>query len=279
MPDLWARQAGPAGPCDTVRVTQLPGWTHTYSGKVRELYVPDETPEGRAIVDRHGDVVLVVASDRISAYDFVLSPGIPGKGVVLTQLTLWWFGQLADLVPNHLVSTDVPEAVAGRAMICRRLEMYPVECIARGYLTGSGLAEYQKTGEVTGIPLPEGLVDGSRLPETIFTPSTKAEQGEHDENVPFEGVVKLVGPQTAGTLRDLTLAVYTRAEQIACQLFALGRLQSPAEIVAHLDAIDAAQVRGYAARVMQCAVPAMAAVGPVSRLESHARFARRFGGA
>ena len=202
-------------PCDTVAVTQLPGWTHTYSGKVRELYVPDESPDGRAIVDRHGDVVLVVASDRISAYDFVLSPGIPGKGVVLTQLTLWWFGQLADLVPNHLVSTDVPEAVAGRAMICRRLEMFPVECIARGYLTGSGLAEYRKTGEVTGIPLPEGLVDGSRLPEAIFTPSTKAEQGEHDENVPFEGVVSLVGPEIAGRLRDLTLAVYGRAEEIA----------------------------------------------------------------
>ena len=215
MPDPWARGAGRAAPCDTVRVTQLPGWTHTYSGKVRDLYVPDESPEGRAIVDRHGDVVLVVASDRISAYDFVLSPGIPGKGVVLTQLTLWWFGQLADLVPNHLVSTDVPEVVAGRAMICRRLEMYPVECIARGYLTGSGLAEYRKTGEVTGIPLPEGLVDGSRLPETIFTPSTKAEQGEHDENVPFEGVVKLVGPEVAGRLRDLTLAVYGRAEEIA----------------------------------------------------------------
>lgn len=202
-------------PCDTVAVTQLPGWTHTYSGKVRELYVPDESPDGRAIVDRHGDVVLVVASDRISAYDFVLSPGIPGKGVVLTQLTLWWFGQLADLVPNHLVSTDVPEAVAGRAMICRRLDMFPVECIARGYLTGSGLAEYRKTGQVTGIPLPEGLVDGSRLPEAIFTPSTKAEQGEHDENVPFEGVVSLVGPEIAGRLRDLTLAVYGRAEEIA----------------------------------------------------------------
>ena len=196
-------------------VTDLPGWTHTYSGKVRELYVPDESPEGRAIVERHGDVVLVVASDRISAYDYVLSPGIPGKGVVLTQLTLWWFEQLADLVPNHLVSTDVPADVAGRAMICRRLAMYPVECIARGYLTGSGLAEYRTTGEVTGIPLPAGLVDGSRLPEAIFTPSTKAEYGEHDENVPFEAVVTLVGSQTAATLRDLTLAVYTRAEEIA----------------------------------------------------------------
>ncbi len=196
-------------------MTDLPGWTHTYSGKVRELYVPDESPEGRAIVERHGDVVLVVASDRISAYDFVLRPGIPGKGVVLTQLTLWWFEQLADLVPNHLVSTDVPAEVAGRAMVCRRLAMYPVECIARGYLTGSGLAEYRNTGEVTGIPLPPGLVDGSWLPEAIFTPSTKAEQGEHDENVPFEGVVTLVGPEIAATLRDLTLAVYTRAEEIA----------------------------------------------------------------
>jgi phosphoribosylaminoimidazole-succinocarboxamide synthase len=196
-------------------VTELPGWTHTYSGKVRELYVPDESPEGRSIVERHGDVVLVVASDRISAYDFVLSPGIPGKGVVLTQLTLWWFEQLKDLVPNHLVSTDVPAAVAGRAMVCRRLAMFPVECIARGYLTGSGLAEYRTTGEVTGIPLPAGLVDGSRLPEAIFTPSTKAEQGEHDENVPFAAVSTLVGPEIAAALRDLTLAVYTRAEEIA----------------------------------------------------------------
>jgi phosphoribosylaminoimidazole-succinocarboxamide synthase len=196
-------------------VTELPGWTHTYSGKVRELYVPDASPEGRAIVERHGDVVLVVATDRISAYDFVLSPGIPGKGIVLTALTLWWFEQLKDLVPNHLVSTDVPSAVAGRAMVCRRLTMFPVECIARGYLTGSGLAEYRSTGEVTGIPLPVGLVDGSRLPEAIFTPSTKAEQGEHDENVPFAAVSTLVGPEIAAALRDLTLAVYTRAEEIA----------------------------------------------------------------
>ncbi len=196
-------------------MTQLPGWTHAYSGKVRDLYVPDESEAGRSIVEQHGDVVLVVASDRISAYDHVLSPGIPGKGVVLTALTLWWFEQLADLVPTHLVSTDVPAEVAGRAMVCRRLQMFPVECIARGYLTGSGLAEYRSTGEVTGIPLPAGLVDGSRLPEAIFTPSTKAEIGEHDENVPFDAVVSLVGPDAAGALRDLTLAVYTRAEEIA----------------------------------------------------------------
>lgn len=193
----------------------LPGWRHVYSGKVRDLYEPDATPAGLALRDRHGDVVLVVASDRVSAYDHVLSPGIPDKGVVLTQLSLWWFEQLADLVPNHVVSTDVPEAVAGRAMVCRRLGMFPVECVARGYLTGSGLVEYRATGEVTGIPLPAGLVDGSRLPAPVFTPATKAELGEHDENVPFSVVVETVGEQVATTLRDLTLAVYARAEAVA----------------------------------------------------------------
>lgn len=200
-------------------VPSLPGWRHTYSGKVRDLYTPDDaTDAGRALTERLGDVVLVVASDRVSAYDHVLSPGIPGKGVVLTQLSLWWFEQLADVVPNHVVSAvapDVPDAVAGRAMVCRRLEMSPVECVARGYLTGSGLAEYRASGEVTGIALPAGLVDGSRLPEPIFTPATKAELGEHDENVPFEAVVATVGADAAAELRRLTLAVYRRAEAIA----------------------------------------------------------------
>jgi phosphoribosylaminoimidazole-succinocarboxamide synthase len=195
--------------------TPLPGWTHTYSGKVRDLYVPADDAAGAAIRTELGDVVLVVASDRISAYDHVLSTPIPGKGVVLTQLSLWWFEQLADLVPNHVVSTDVPAAVAGRAMVCRRLAMFPVECVVRGYLTGSGLAEYRVDGHVTGIPLPDGLVDGSRLPEPIFTPATKAELGEHDENVPFSTVVARLGDETAATLRDLTLAVYARAEGIA----------------------------------------------------------------
>ena len=189
----------------------IPGWTHTYSGKVRDLYVPDGSPTTADL----GDVVLVVASDRVSAYDHVLSPGIPGKGVVLTQLSLWWFEQLADLVPNHVVSTEVPAEVAGRAMVCRRLDMFPVECVARGYLTGSGLAEYRVSGSVTGIALPEGLVDGSRLPEPIFTPASKAELGEHDENVPFEVVAEQVGSGNAEALRSLTLAVYARAEGIA----------------------------------------------------------------
>jgi phosphoribosylaminoimidazole-succinocarboxamide synthase len=200
----------------------LPGWKHVYSGKVRDLYEPDLPAIGGA--HPLGDVVLVVASDRISAYDHVLDTPIPDKGVVLTQLSLWWFEQLADIVPNHVVSTEasaepfdglVPDAVAGRAMICKRLDMYPVECVVRGYLTGSGLAEYRANGEVTGIPLPDGLVDGSRLPEPIFTPAIKAEVGEHDENVPFSTVVAKHGEQVATTLRDLTLAVYGRAEAVA----------------------------------------------------------------
>jgi len=195
----------------------LPGWTQTYAGKVRNLYLPDETPEGEQIVKLHGDVVLVVASDRISAYDHVLSPVIPDKGVVLTQLSLWWFAQLAHTVADHVVSTIVPDDVAGRAMICRRLDMYPVECVARGYLTGSGLAEYQRSGMVTGIRLPSGLVDGSRLPEPIFTPATKAELGSHDQNITFDATVELVGPDTARRLRDLTLEIYRRAEAITAE--------------------------------------------------------------
>jgi phosphoribosylaminoimidazole-succinocarboxamide synthase len=130
-------------------------------------------------------------------------------------MSLWWFAQLADLVPHHVLSTDVPEAVRGRAVICERLEMYPVECVARGYLTGSGLLDYRATGEVCGIPLPAGLEDGSRLPEPIFTPAAKAAMGEHDENVTYDAVVATVGKSTAASLRELTLAVYARAESIA----------------------------------------------------------------
>src|SRR4051812_1414926 len=157
----------------------------------------------------------MVASDRISAFDFVLDTTIPDKGEILTRMSLWWFDQLADLVPNHVVSTDVPAEVRGRAVICERLEMFPVECVARGYLTGSGLREYDATGEVCGIALPAGLVDGSRLPEPIFTPATKAELGDHDENVSFAAVVDTVGAGAAERLRELTLAVYARAEGLA----------------------------------------------------------------
>lgn len=182
---------------------ELPGVRHVYSGKVRDLY---EYPDGS---------LLFVASDRISAYDWVLPTTIPDKGRILTAMTLWWFEELADLVPNHLISTDVPSAVAGRAMVTQRLDMFPVECVARGYLAGSGLSDYKATGTVCGNALPNGLVDGSRLPEAIFTPATKADLGEHDENVDFEAVVRTVGPEDAEALRALTLQVYARAEAVA----------------------------------------------------------------
>lgn len=181
----------------------LPGWRHLYSGKVRDLYV-DESDDSR---------VLVVASDRISAYDHVLPTPIPDKGAVLTALTLWWLERLD--VPNHLLSTDVPTPVAGRAMVCRRLEMVPVECVARGYLTGSGLADYRATGAVCGVELPPGLDDGSRLEAPIFTPATKAALGEHDENVTFAVVASQVGAELAEQLRRLTLDVYATAEALA----------------------------------------------------------------
>ena len=185
----------------------IEGAEHIHSGKVRDLY--------RLVDGPYAGHLLMVASDRISAFDHVLTPTIPDKGVVLTRMSLWWFEQLEDLVPNHIVSTDVPTEVAGRAVICEPLAMYPVECVARGYLTGSGLVDYRATGEVCGIPLPAGLEDGSRLPEPIFTPATKAALGDHDENVSYDAVVAEVGEDIAARLRDLTIAVYKRAEAIA----------------------------------------------------------------
>jgi phosphoribosylaminoimidazole-succinocarboxamide synthase len=178
-------------------------YTFIASGKVRDLYEMDDGS------------LLFVASDRISAYDFVLPTPIPDKGAVLTAMSIWWFEQLADVVPNHLISTDVPPEFAGRAMICERLDMLPVECIARGYLTGSGLSDYKRTGAVSGIPLPAGLVDGSRLPEPLFTPSTKAPIGEHDENISLADVEDTIGADAADELKRLTLAAYGRAEEIA----------------------------------------------------------------
>jgi phosphoribosylaminoimidazole-succinocarboxamide synthase len=181
----------------------LEGAVHLHSGKVRDLYRLDS------------GALLMVASDRISAFDFVLEPTIPDKGEILTRMSLWWFDQLADVVPNHVRSTDVPPEVAGRAVVCEELAMYPVECVARGYLTGSGLLDYRATGEVCGIALPEGLEDGSRLPSPIFTPASKAAMGDHDENISYESVAGDVGETVAAELRDLTLAVYARAEGLA----------------------------------------------------------------
>ncbi|MBD8868262.1 phosphoribosylaminoimidazolesuccinocarboxamide synthase [Nocardioides donggukensis] len=180
---------------------EIEGATHLHSGKVRDLYRLD------------GGDLLMVASDRISAFDHVLASTIPDKGEVLTRMSLWWFDRLD--VPHHVISTDVPEQVRGRAVVCESLDMFPVECVARGYLTGSGLVDYRATGEVCGVGLPAGLEDGSRLPEPVFTPATKAAVGEHDENVSFEAIVATVGPQVAARLRDLTLTLYERAEKVA----------------------------------------------------------------
>lgn len=174
-----------------------------HSGKVRDVYADGE------------DLVLV-ASDRVSVYDVVLPTPIPDKGRLLTRLSLWWFDRLADLTPHHVISADdVPAKFAGRAIRCRRLEMIGVECIARGYLAGSGLAEYEKHGTISGVPLPPGLVEGSKLPEPIFTPTTKAPLGEHDEFITYDDVVAQVGADLAGRLRDLTLRVYERGARVA----------------------------------------------------------------
>ncbi|TDO62661.1 phosphoribosylaminoimidazole-succinocarboxamide synthase [Kribbella sp. VKM Ac-2571] len=180
---------------------EIPGAKHLHSGKVRDLYELES-----------GDL-LMVATDRMSAFDWVLESVIPDKGKVLTAMSLWWFEQLD--VPNHIISTDVPAEVAGRAVVCEKLAIYPVECVARGYLSGTGLVDYNATGAVCGIPLPGGLVEGSRFDAPIFTPATKAELGEHDENVSYDVVVATVGADTAAVLRDTTLEIYTTARAMA----------------------------------------------------------------
>ena len=181
----------------------IEGWNHLRSGKVRDLYT-NATGE-----------LLIVASDRISAFDFILPTPIPGKGKLLTQLSLFWFEKFEDLVPNHLISTDVPSVVKDRAVIVKPLDMFPIECVARGYLTGSGWAEYQHSQSVTSIELPAGLLDGSKLPENIFTPATKAEMGDHDENISFARAAGIVGEADAKALRELTLLLYSTAHDYA----------------------------------------------------------------
>ncbi len=180
------------------------GWTHVYSGKVRDLYAD-------------GERLLFVASDRISAFDWVLPTPIPDKGRILTQMSLGWFAQLQDLVANHVVSTEVPEDVAGRAVICERLDMLPVECVVRGYLSGSGWEDYQATGAVCGIALPPGLQESQQLPAPLFTPATKAAIGDHDENIDFAGVADRVGAELAEQVRAMSLAIYSRARATAAE--------------------------------------------------------------
>ena len=181
----------------------IDGWTHIRTGKVRDLY-------------SNGDgEILLVASDRISAFDWVLPTEIPNKGAILTQISLFWFELLGDIVPNHIVSDDVPDSVLDRAVIVQPLEMFQIECVARGYLTGSGLAEYTSNGAVCGNALPEGLVDGSKIEEAIFTPATKAEIGDHDINIDFDKASQIVGKGTAEDLRDLSLKLYETAADYA----------------------------------------------------------------
>ncbi len=183
--------------------TVIAGWDHLRSGKVRDLYT------------NSAGELLIVASDRISAFDYILPTLIPGKGKLLTQLSLFWFEMFSDLVPNHLISTDVPAEVKDRAVIVKTLEMFPIECVARGYLTGSGWVEYQRSQSVTSIDLPAGLLDGSKLPENIFTPATKAEMGDHDENISFARTVQIIGESDASELKALTLKLYATAHDYA----------------------------------------------------------------
>jgi phosphoribosylaminoimidazole-succinocarboxamide synthase len=184
----------------------LDGWKHVYSGKVRDLYEPTDP--------NFGHLILVVASDRVSAFDHVLEPSIPGKGAHLTTLTNWWFERLG--VTNHVShELDVPAEVVGRATVAKKLDMFPIECVVRGYISGSGWKEYQADGTICGVELPEGLTFGAKLPEPIFTPAFKAELGDHDENITFERVVELIGEADAKALRDLSLQIFARASELA----------------------------------------------------------------
>jgi phosphoribosylaminoimidazole-succinocarboxamide synthase len=181
----------------------IDGWRHIRTGKVRDLYSNDE-----------GEILLV-ASDRVSAFDWVLPSEIPNKGAILTQLSLFWFELLGDIVPNHIITEDVPRSVIDRAVIVQPLEMYEIECVARGYLTGSGLVEYNDNRAICGNELPDGLLDGSKLPDSIFTPATKAEVGDHDINIDFDSAAKIVGADIAAELREITLKLYDTAAEYA----------------------------------------------------------------
>ncbi len=187
----------------------IPGWHHVYSGKVRDLYEADD-----ALLSH---LILVVASDRVSAFDRILQPEIPNKGEYLTTLTHWWFDKLD--VPNHIShEVTVPQEVQGRAMVCKKLEMFPIECVVRGYISGSGYKDYLATGEICGNELPEGLAFGDKLPQPIFTPAYKAELGEHDENITFEKVVELIGQDNAEQLRATSLNIFNKASALAEQV-------------------------------------------------------------
>lgn len=192
-------------------MSDIAGWRRAYQGKVRDVYIPDSESSMR-----DASRLLLVATDRVSAFDAILSPDIPGKGEILTRVSTWWMNQLAD-IPNHLLAEEPPASVASRAVVAEALSMLPVECVVRGYLAGSGWAEYQASRTVCGIELPEGLVEGDRLPEPLFTPATKAAVGDHDENITFEQVVELVGRERAEELRLVSIDIYSRAHAIALE--------------------------------------------------------------
>ena len=190
-------------------MTTLADWKPLYSGKVRELYIPVSASSGE-----DADRLLMVASDRISAFDHILEPEVPGKGEILTALSSWWFGQLSN-VPNHLTGEAPPAELASRSMVVTPLRMFPVECVVRGYLAGSGWKEYVQSQTVGGLPLPAGLSEGDRLPEVLFTPATKAAIGDHDENITYSEMVAIVGDDVASKLKKLSLSLYERASDIA----------------------------------------------------------------
>jgi phosphoribosylaminoimidazole-succinocarboxamide synthase len=190
-------------------MTTLADWKPLYSGKVRELYIPVSASSAE-----DADRLLMVASDRISAFDHILEPEVPGKGEILTALSSWWFGQLSD-VPNHLTGEAPPAELASRSMVVTPLRMFPVECVVRGYLAGSGWKEYVQSQTVGGLPLPAGLSEGDRLPEVLFTPATKAAIGDHDENITYSQMVAIVGDDVASKLKELSLSIYGRASEIA----------------------------------------------------------------
>lgn len=200
---------------------EIPGWKHVSAGKVREIYVPADAASSEDTKElREVGSLLMVTTDRISAYDFILPTLIPDKGKILNQLAIWWMEQMGDIIDNHLIATappQVPEEVAGRAVICKSLNMIPIECVVRGYLTGSGLVEYRENQTVCGVKLPEGLTEASKLNEAIFTPAAKAEMGDHDENITFERAGEIVGEDVATRLRDVSIAIYEKARRIAAE--------------------------------------------------------------
>jgi phosphoribosylaminoimidazole-succinocarboxamide synthase len=214
-------------------MTTLADWSLNYQGKVRDVYIPQAASSAE-----EAEHLLIVASDRVSAFDVVLQPDIPGKGAALTRISAWWMDMFSDIA-QHLLDEEPPAEVADRAVIARSLSMLPVECVVRGYLVGSGWSDYQATGSLCGISLPAGLNEGDRLPEPLFTPATKAALGDHDENISFDHVIALVGEHYAQTLRDTSLEIYTRAHQIAWDRglvladtkFEFGRGDAPGEII------------------------------------------------